>query len=153
MREAESVGAALQASSRVHLWSPPLRLRAVPDRYMPLFRMLWFLCFTLAIAAVVLGLVHAIRETYEVRPVFSALALDYDLEDNGQISIRPESRPHSKYRLLAIDGEAVDPYIHIPQLADRLKAAPGPVVTLDLAAEDGSGVKLEQERETRPVDP
>src|SRR5690349_1437378 len=106
--------------------------------------MLWFLCFTLAIAAVVLGVVHAIRETYEVRPVFRALALDYDLEDNGQISIKSESRPQADYRLVAIDGEAVDPYIHIPQLAHRLKAAPGPVVTLDLTAEDGTPVKLEQ---------
>jgi hypothetical protein len=115
--------------------------------------MLWFLCFTLAIAAVVLGVVHAIRETHEVRPVFRALALDYDLEDNGQISIKSESRPQADYRLVAIDGEAVDPYIHIPQLAHRLKAAPGPVVTLDLTAEDGTPVKLEQERETKPIDP
>lgn len=65
-----------------------MRLRGVPNRWVPLFRLLWFLCFVLLVAAVVLGTVHAIRETYEVRPVFRALALDYDLQDNGQIVIQ-----------------------------------------------------------------
>ena len=143
----------MQSSSRARLWSPPLRLRAVPDRHTPFFRLFWFLCFVLAISAVVLGMVHAIRETYEVRPVFRALSLDYDLEDNGRISIKPESRPDSKYWLVAVDGKAVDPYIHIPQLGHRLKAAPGPIVTLDLEAEDGTPLRLEQHRDAGPVDP
>jgi hypothetical protein len=141
----------LHGISGTRLWSPPLRLRAVPDRYVPFFRLLWFLCFVLAIAAVVLGLVHAVRETYQVRPVFRALALDYDLENDGRISIRAESRPQAKYSLVAIDGEAVDPYIHIPQLARRLQAAPGPVVTLHLTAEDGTPATLDQERVARPI--
>jgi hypothetical protein len=147
------VGVELRNNSKARLWSPPLRLRAVPQRYVPFFRLLWFLCFVLAAGAVVLGVVHAIRETYDVRPVLHSLALDYDIEDNGRISIRPEAKPHSKFWLVAVDGEAVDPYIHIQQLAHRLKAAPGPVVTLDLVAEDGNPLKLEQPRENRPVDP
>jgi len=124
----------------------------VPHRYVPLFRLLWFLCFTLAIAAVVLGFVHAVRQTYEVQPVFRALALDYDLENDGHISIKAESKPHAVYRLLAIDGEPVDPYIHIPELSRRLKAAPGPVVTLDVVSENGEGVQLEQSRNNKPID-
>jgi hypothetical protein len=100
----------------------------------------------------VLGTVHAVRETYEVRPAFRALALDYELEDNGRIVVQAESRPEAQFHLLAIDGAAVDPHIHIPQLARRLSAAPGPVVSLDLAASDGSRIKLQQKRSTAPVD-
>jgi hypothetical protein len=118
-----------------------------------LFRLLWFLCFLLSVAAVALGTVHALRETYEVRPVFKALALDYDLEDNGRITIHRESEPDAKYSLIAIDDVAVDPDIHIPQLARRLQAARGPVVTLDVRAGDGTGLQLEQTRSTVPVDP
>jgi hypothetical protein len=142
----------LRDSSRARLWSPPLRLRAVPSRYVPLFRLLWFLCFTLSIAAVVLGVVHAVRQTYEVRPVFRSLALDYDLENDGRMSIKAESRPHAKYRLLAIDGQQVDPHIRIAELGRRLKAAPGPVVTLDLIGEGGKPLKLQQRRASQPVD-
>jgi hypothetical protein len=142
----------LRSTSGTRLWSPPLRLRAVPDRYVPLFRLLWFLCFPLSIAAVALGTVHAVRETYEIRPVFRGLSLDYDLEDNGQISIKAESRPESKYRLVAIDGTAVARDIRIPELARRLKAADGPIVSLDVEAADGTLSKLEQTRSTAPVD-
>ena len=146
------MGVELRNNSRVRLWSPPLRLRTVPKRYVPFFRLLWFVCFVLAIGAVILGLVHAIRETYEVRPAFRELSLDYDLETDGRISIKPEARPHSKYWLVAIDGEAVDPYIRIPQLAHRLRAAEGPVVNLQLTGDDGKSLQLEQKRRTTPMD-
>jgi hypothetical protein len=134
------------------LYSPPVRLRAVPERWVPLFRLLWFLCFLLSVAAVVLGTVHALRETYEVRPVFRALSLDYDLEDNGRISIHTDSSPETGYSLLAINDEAVDPDIHFPELAKRLKAAPGPAVTLDLRTADGTPVKLTQKRIATAID-
>ncbi len=135
------------------LYSPPVRLRAVPDRWVPAFRLLWLLSFMLSVAAVVLGTVYAVRETYEVRPVVRALSLDYDLQDNGQISIKAESRPHAKYRLVAIDGVPVDPYVRIPELGRRLQAARGPIVTLDLSGEDGKPLKLQQKRNTGRVDP
>ena len=134
------------------LYSPPLRLRAVPQRWVPLFRLLWVLCFVLSVAAVALGTVHALRETYEVRPVFRALSLDYELEDDGRISIYNEARPETRYSLVAIDDSAVDPQIRIPQLARRLQAAPGPVVTLDVRAADGTPLKLQQKRSTAPLD-
>jgi hypothetical protein len=134
------------------LYSPPLRLRAVPERWVPLFRLLWFLCFLLSVAAVALGTVHALRDTYEVRPVFRALALDYELEDSGRIAIRPEAESDTKYSLTAIDGVPVDADIHIPELAKRLQAAPGPTVTLDLTAEDGTALTIEQKRDTAPAD-
>lgn len=102
------------------LFNPPVRLRAVPDRWVPLFRLLWFLAFLLSLAAVVLGTVHAWRETYQVRPVLRALALDYDVENNGRISIKPESRPGETFQLLAIDGAPVSADIRTPGLARRL---------------------------------
>lgn len=124
----------------------------MPERYVPLFRLAWFLCFVLSIAAVALGTVHAIRETYDIRPVFRALALDYDLKDNGQIELQAESKPGATYRLDAIDGASVDPDIRTPELARRLKAAPGPFVTLDVTDQNGTQVELEQQRSTKAVD-
>jgi hypothetical protein len=143
----------LRKNSGARLWSPPLRLRAVPQRYVPLFRLLWFACFLLSVAAVALGTVHAIRETRDVQPAARALGLDYDLEDDGQITIKTESRPGAKYRLVAIDGQPVDSRLRIPELGRRLEAAPGPIVALDLRSEDGRLVKILQRRDTSPVDP
>jgi hypothetical protein len=133
------------------LFNPLVRLRAVPDRWVPLFRLLWFLAFLLSLAAVVLGTVNAWRETYHVRPVFRALALDYDVENNGRISIKPESRPAETFQLLAIDGAPVSADIRTPGLARRLQAAEGPVVTLDLKAADGKLVRLQQKRDLTPA--
>jgi hypothetical protein len=133
------------------LFNPPVRLRAVPDRWVPLFRLLWFLVFLLSLAAVVLGTVHAWRETYQVRPVLRALALDYDVENNGRISIKPESRPGETFQLLAIDGAPVSADIRTPALARRLQDAKGPVVTLDLKAADGKLVTLQEQRDLTPA--
>jgi hypothetical protein len=133
------------------LFNPPVRLRAVPDRWVPLFRLLWFLAFLLSLAAVVLGTVHAWRETYQVRPVLRALALDYDVENNGRISIKPESRPGETFQLLAIDGAPVSADIRTPGLARRLQDAKGPVVTLDLKAADGKLVTLQEQRDLTPA--
>ena len=130
-----------------------MRLRAVPGRYVPLLRMAWFLVFLLAVAAVALGTVHAIRETRDVQPAVRALGLDYDLESDGHITIKAESRPGAKYRLVAIDGEAVSTDLRIPELGRRLKSAPGPIVTLDLEAKDGTIVRLDQKRDSGPIDP
>ncbi len=134
-------------------WSPPLRLRGIGGRWVPLFRVLWFLTFLLAIAVVVLGTVHALRETYEVRPIFRALQLDYDLENDGRISIRSEARGPAKYSLVSIDGAPVDPFTRIPRLAGQLAAAKGPVVALGLKAEDGRLHILQVQRSSEKPDP
>ena len=143
----------MRSSSKAFRWSPPVRLRALPDRWVPLIRILWLLCFVMSVAAVTLGAVHATRQTYEVRPVFAALGIDYDIEDNGVLTIKPDSKPNAKYRLVAIDGAAVDRRIHIPELGRRLKAARGTEVTLDLVDERGTPVQIHQTRSSPPVDP
>ena len=142
----------MRSSSKAFRWSPPLRLRALPDRWVPLLRILWLLAFVMAAAAITLGAVHATRQTYEIRPVFAALGLDYEIEDSGELTIKAESK-HGNFQLVAIDGTAVDRYIHIPELARRLKAAPGPEVTLDLVDEQGAPVQLRQTRSKPPIDP
>jgi len=124
----------------------------VPARYVPLFRLLWFACFLLSVAAVALGTVHAIRQTRDVQPAVRALGLDYDLENDGRITIKADATPEAKYSLVAIDGVPVAADLRIPELGRRLKAAPGPVVTLDLRTEDGRLVKLQQRRNTTPPD-
>lgn len=120
---------------------------------MPLVRLLWFLCFLSAVAAVVLGTVHAIRETYELQPAFAALSLDYDVEDDGRISIKAESRPGTKFSLVAIDGKPVSPDVRTAELARRVAAAPGPVVALDLRTPEGKTVRLQEKRGLSPADP
>lgn len=120
---------------------------------MPLVRLLWFLCFPSAVAAVVLGTVHAIRETYELQPAFAALSLDYDVEDDGRISIKAESRPGTKFSLVAIDGKPVSPDVRTAELARRVAAAPGPVVALDLRTPEGKTVRLQEKRGLSPADP
>ena len=133
--------------------SPPLRLRALSDRWVPLLRIIWLLCFVMSVAAITLGTVHAMRQTYEVRPVFAALGIDYEIEDSGDLTIKTDSKPDAGYRLVAIDGEAVDRHIRIPELGKRLKAAPGPEVTLDLVDPRGTAIQLHQTRLMPPVDP
>jgi hypothetical protein len=142
----------VRSSSKALGWSPPLRLRALRDRWVPLLRIVWLLCFVMSVAAITLGAVHAMRQTYEVRPVFAALAIDYDIEDSGDLTIKADAKPDARYRLLAINGEAVDRHIRIPELGRRLKAAEGREVSLDLVDQQGTATQLHQTRSTAPID-
>ena len=108
------------------------------------------LAFVVAIGAVVAGTIMALRDTYEVRPAFTALGLDYDVETNGQIRVELDRGPASladrHFQLVAIDGAPVAPEILSPDLARRLDAATGPAVTLYLKGNDGKVLKLQQRR-------
>ena len=137
----------MRTSSLRWVYRPPLRLRAIPQRWVPLARLLWVLAFLLAVAAVVLGTVHALRETYEVRPAFAALSLDYDLENDGRIAIKLESKPDATFSLTAIDGAPVSENVRTPELGRRLAAAPGPVVTLDFKSQNGKPLRVERKRD------
>lgn len=130
--------------------SPPIRLRPISGRLVPLVRLLWFLAFFLSVAAVVLGTVHALKEAYEIRPVMRALSLDYDVEDDGHISLKVASKGDAKFTLAAINGAPVDRDIRNGELAKRLGAA-SPSVTLDLKDERGKVVRLVQQRSTAPL--
>jgi len=134
------------------LYSPPLRLRAVPDRWVPLLRLLWFFSLFLSVAAVALGTVYALREAYEIRPALAALSLDYDVQDDGHITIQVESKGDATFTLAAINGAPVSPDIRNGELGNRLDAA-GPRVTLDLRTMDGKPVRVVQQRTTARPDP
>lgn len=134
------------------LYSPPLRFRAVPDRWVPLIRLLWFFSLFLSVAAVALGAVYALREAYEIRPAFAALSLDYDVEDDGRITLQVASRGDARFTLGAINGTPVRADIRNGELAKRLVAA-GPLVTLDLKAADGKPVRVAQQRSVARPDP
>lgn len=136
---------------------PPTRLRTLPDRWVMALRLAWFLAFIGALAAVVLGTVHALRDTYETRPAFSAIGLDYDVADHGEILVRivpgAGGSADRQYRVAAIDGTQVARDIYSPELGRRIAAAPGPVVTLDLVASDGKRVRVERQRQDVRLDP
>jgi hypothetical protein len=141
------------------LIQPPSRLRAVPQRWVPILKIAWILAFVFAAATVVLGTIHAFRETYEVRPSFAALGLDYDLDSHGLIWIELQrGRPAGgssdlRFRIAAIDGKPVAVDIRSPNLARRLGAASGPIVTLDLATADGNAFRIRQVRQVLPAGP
>ena len=134
--------------------SAPARLRPLPDRWVLLLRPLWILLFLSATAVVALGTVHALRDTYEVRPAFTSVGLDYDVENNGEVTVERLSDPivEDGSRILAIDGSAVAANARPAEIARRLKNARGPVVALDLRKRDGKVVRPQLDRNTSTPD-
>ncbi len=146
------MGVELGKGSRAFFWSPPLRLRAVPVRLVPIFSLLWFLAFMLSIAAVALGTIHALRETYDVQPAVRALGLDYDVEPNGRISIKAEALPGRTFTLAAINGAPVDPEVRVPELGRRFREARGSTIAVDLREPNGTVQKLRLTRKPIAAD-
>ena len=111
------------------LVQPPARLRTLPDRWASLLRMLWIIVSLLSVAAVTLGTINALRDTYEVMPSFRAVDLDYDVEDNGEITVQRRTAPDvpgsgEKYRIASIDGTPVPKDIRAAALGKLLHANP-----------------------------
>ena len=125
---------------------------------MRLLRPLWLLLFLFSIGTVVAGTILALRDTYEVRPAFTAFGLDYDLENNGEIRVQldPERVPaaiaDTPFRIMAINESPVPIDIRSASLAHRLDAA-GRSVVLDLLSSDGKAVRVQERRETTTADP
>ena len=138
---------------------PPLRFRQIPANWVRLLRPLWLLAFLIAIGTVIAGTVLALRDTYEVRPAFAELGLDYDLENNGEIRVQldPERVPSAlagkPFRIMAINGSPVPADIKSASLAHRLQAASGNIVALDLRSADGKTVRVAERRIRPRADP
>lgn len=132
----------------------PARLRALPDRWVLLLRPLWILLFLSAITVVALGTMHALRDAYEVRPAFTSLGLDYDVENNGEVTVERLSDPivEDGSRILAINGSAVAANARAAEIARRLKNARSPVVALDLRKRDGRVARAQLNRNTSTPD-
>jgi hypothetical protein len=141
------------------LFQPPARLRALPENWCRLLRPLWILSILASIAIVALGTVQALRETYEVRPAFATLGLDYDVEDNGKIWVKivtdrpPAISPGAQFQIAAINGSPVSANIRTNKLSHRLAAAEGPNVALGLRTRDGRLLTLNRTRDSSAVDP
>ena len=140
------------------LFQPPARLRALPDQWARVLRPLWVMAILASLAVVALGSVQALRETYEIKPGFAALGLDYDVEDNGQIRIKlVKDRPKgissdTPLQITAINGAPVPADILTNNLGRRLAGAAGPSVALDARTDDGRPLKLQRTRDTSVAD-
>ena len=61
------------------LMRPPLRLRALPDRWANWLRAAWILLFGLAVVTVVVSTIYAVRASYWVQPTIEQFGLDFDV--------------------------------------------------------------------------
>jgi hypothetical protein len=153
------LGAGVQEFWPRALIRPPLRLRQLPAAWVRLLRPLWILAFLVAIGAVMAGTILALRDTFEVRPAFTALGLDYDVESNGEISVQLDPRRASAsltdrpFRIVAINGTPIAADARSPDLARVLIAAPGTSVALDLRSPDGKLVRVQPRRDPAVASP
>lgn len=141
------------------LVSPPVRLRAIPERWASVLRIAWLLAILGAAAVVALGTAQALRDSYEVRPEYRALGLTYDVEEHGDVVVEFEpgsaasQRFPGSYHVTAIDGSPVAHDIRSVALGRRLRDARGPVVALDLANAEGKTSRVQQRRDSTPIGP
>ena len=128
----------MQRSVFQALFSPPVRLRSIPDRWALVLRPLWILAFLFAIGAVAAGTIFALRDTYEVRPAFKSVGYDYDVDNDGQVWLDPIEEPTGgAVRVTAINGTPVPNDFRAGSLAGRIETARGPFVSLALEDKDG----------------
>src|SRR3982750_442237 len=117
------MGAARASNSREGVFPSAAAAETTSCELGRVLRPLWLLAFLAALGTVVSGTVLALRDTYEVRPAFTALGLDYDVQDNGEITVQVDPSPGSAvkkdtdYRIIAINQKPVALDIHSPDLA------------------------------------
>jgi hypothetical protein len=134
------------------LFPPPARLRAIPERWARVLRSLWILLFTFAVVADVAAALYVVRATYELSPVFTRAGLDHEVQYRGDVRVGTLPRADgsqvvpTKAHVVAIDGQRISAQARFAELADRLQAAPGPAIAVDLLMPDGSIKHLEQQR-------
>ena len=138
---------------------PPTRLRTLPNRWVRLFRPLWMLLFGFALLADIAGTFYSVRDVYEVQPVFDRWGLDYQIQYRGDVWVgtaldenRRQIVPVEESRIVRIGGTPIDPNAKISNIAERLKAASGPVLAIDLRKADGSIVHLQQRHQEPKLD-
>lgn len=143
----------LRNRSKAIMFSPPRRLRPLPDRWAKRLRVAWILMFVFALAADIGGVFYALRDAYQMQPVFARVGLDYTVQLQGDVLVGTRIEAGGKQaietysRLVAIDGKPVAPDATIAELIERVEAAPGPSIAFDLRQPNGHVVKLQQTRE------
>jgi hypothetical protein len=133
-------------------WRPPARLRPISERSARILRLLWAALFVFAIAADIGGAAFVLRNTFEIRPVFERLGLDYHLQYRGDVHVGTLSNADGRQQvetlahIVAIDGKPIAPTALVAEVVHRLEAARGPQVAIDLRQPDGRLVRLQQTR-------
>lgn len=142
----------VQGVSARTFFRPPLRLRQIPAHIVGFLRPLWLIAFVAALGLVASGTLMALRDTYQIRPQFTALGLDYDVEEDGRLTVEVlEGRTSgmaagARYQIASINGTPVDPAVHGPDLGRLLEATPGNAVAIGLRSLDGKAVQVRQTR-------
>src|SRR5262245_30547562 len=92
------------------LLQPPLRLRALADRWVKLLRPLWMILFGLSVLTVLVSTIYAVRASYWVQPVIYQHGLDFDVTTNGDLLVGTYAPPGQTpsmpltSKVLSIDG-------------------------------------------------
>jgi hypothetical protein len=146
---------------------PPDRLTPVTDRQLAWLRPLWFLALALAIVLDIAGTVFVLRDTYQNDPEFGRLAMVSQIESDGSITVESipgltgAPRIAAGSRITAIDGQPVARDTPVWDLAQRLSAREGQIVSLDVVTPEGRAADyriaasqryIEEATSTAPVD-
>lgn len=131
--------------------NPPARLRAIPDGRARMLRLFWMALLSAALLVVVYSTVYSLRASYSWSPRFVELGLEAEVDDGrvlvGTTPRRPgEAAVPVGASVVAIDGKPLAQDVVLAEIAERLAAAPGPKVTIDLKQPDGTTVRVQQER-------
>lgn len=129
---------------------PPLRLRALPDRWSKWLRAAWILFFALAVLTVVVSTVYAVRASYRVQPVIEQFRLDFEVTTDGKLAVgtRPGREPSVPVtaKVVAVGGKPVPSDLQVADFAELLDKAPGPTVSVTLRQPGGRTHVLSQTR-------
>ena len=134
------------------LFQPPVRLRAIPDRWARWLRFLWVLLFGLSVLTVVVSTLYAVRASYSIQPIIAQFGLDFEVSTDGDLAVgtlakqgqTPEVPVTAK--VVAVDGKPVARDLQIAEFADLLTQAPGPTVKVTLQQPSGQTISLIQTR-------
>ncbi|HEV2043751.1 MAG TPA: hypothetical protein VGR05_03635, partial [Sphingomicrobium sp.] len=129
---------------------PPIRLRALSERWAKGLRAAWTILFGLAVLTVVVSAIYAVRASYWVQPVIEEFGLDFDVTTDGKLVVGTPagSKPALPLtsKVVAIDGRPVAPDLKVAAFAEHLDAAPGPRVTVSLMQPGGQVQTLDLRR-------
>jgi hypothetical protein len=113
----------------------------------------WILLFLGAVGVVALGTVHALRDSYEVRPAFSSVGLDYDVEPDGLTTVRVESGDADEpLRVVAVGDQRVAADARPAEIARLLESTDGREVRLSARTADGRLIQLHRPRNASLAD-
>jgi hypothetical protein len=120
---------------------PPMRLRVLADPWVLWLRAVWILCFALALLTVAVSTVYAYRASFWTQPTIQSFGLDFDVTTDGKLVVgtikgnKPAVPVIAK--VVSIDAKPVPPDLQVRDLAERLDAAPGPMVRVTLRQPNG----------------